>query len=166
MAKITTEIRYIELQSEGEMLLCLHHQGTISDIGLDPTESPEATILLPKKSGVTYSADSHGAYFYVLTNEDSINNHLFRIHKKDMSSREVVVEHREYVLIEQFLVQRNHVVLMERSNAKQMIRVIHADGFYYLDIAAVSGESAGVYTLWIVISLISNFTTDISAYNI
>ena len=116
---------------------------------LDPDVYPLTSPLLPRKEGITYTADSHGDYFYILTNEASINNSLYRVLKQDLTVREIVIEHREYVLIEEFQVRQHHIVVIERSNAKQMVRVITHDSFYYLDIAAVSGEHAGVYTLWL-----------------
>ncbi|KAF9175743.1 hypothetical protein BGX20_001051 [Mortierella sp. AD010] len=90
-------------------------------------------VIMPRKEGVTYSAESHdGRYFFVLTNENSKNNWLFRTPapKRDspsvdlISLRETVIPHREFVLIEDFQVRRRHLVVFERSNCHQNVRVI------------------------------------------
>ncbi|KAG0000066.1 hypothetical protein BGZ79_006350 [Entomortierella chlamydospora] len=90
-------------------------------------------VIMPRKEGVTYSAESHnGKHFFVLTNENSKNNWLFRTPapKRDsppvdlISLRETVIPHREFVLIEDFQVRRRHLVVFERSNCHQNVRVI------------------------------------------
>ncbi|KAI1293150.1 hypothetical protein EDD11_008501 [Mortierella claussenii] len=91
-------------------------------------------VIMPRKEGITYSAESHdGEYFFVLTNENSKNNWLFRTPapKHDspsemdlLSLRETVIPHRDFVLIEDFQVRRRHLVVFERSNCHQNVRVI------------------------------------------
>ncbi|KAF9276742.1 hypothetical protein BGZ68_009776 [Mortierella alpina] len=90
-------------------------------------------VIMPRKEGITYSAESHdGKYFFVLTNENSKNNWLFRTpapkrHSPPVdlvSLREKVIPHRDFVLIEDFQVRRRHLVVFERSNCHQNVRVI------------------------------------------
>ncbi|ORZ27977.1 prolyl oligopeptidase [Lobosporangium transversale] len=101
----------------------------------DATEDVrQLRVIMPRKEGITYSAESHsGKYFFVLTNENSKNNWLFRTPapKCDspaemdlMSLRETVIPHRDFVLIEDFQVRRRHLVVFERSNCHQNVRVI------------------------------------------
>ncbi|KAK3820081.1 MAG: prolyl oligopeptidase [Benniella sp.] len=90
-------------------------------------------VIMPRKEGITYSAESHdGEYFFVLTNENSKNNWLFRTPAPKRHSppldlialRETVIPHRDFVLIEDFQVRRRHLVVFERSNCHQNVRVI------------------------------------------
>ncbi|KAF8927225.1 hypothetical protein BGZ58_010550 [Dissophora ornata] len=90
-------------------------------------------VIMPRKDGVTYSTESHdGEHFFVLTNENSKNNWLFRTpapkrHSQPLDLvmlRETVIPHRDFVLIEDFQVRRRHLVVFERSNCHQNVRVI------------------------------------------
>ncbi|KAF9585391.1 hypothetical protein BGW38_002594 [Lunasporangiospora selenospora] len=99
----------------------------------DAEDDTELRVIMPRKEGVTYTAESHnGEYFFVLTNEISKNNWLFRTpapkrHSPPVdlvSLRETVIPHRDFVLIEDFQVRRRHLVVFERSNCHQNVRVI------------------------------------------
>jgi oligopeptidase B len=99
----------------------------------DAEEDVYIRVIMPRKEGVTYSVESHdGKYFFVLTNEDSKNNWLFRTPAPKrreplvdlVSLRETVIPHRDFVLIEDFQVRRRHLVVFERSNCHQNVRVI------------------------------------------
>ncbi|KAF9348010.1 hypothetical protein BGX26_000528 [Mortierella sp. AD094] len=105
--------------------LFLHASADENDIQLQ--------VIMPREEGVTYSAESHdGRHFFVLTNENSKNNWLFRIPAPKRNSppvylaslRETVIPHRDFVLIEDFQVRRRHLVVFERSNCHQNVRVI------------------------------------------
>ncbi|KAG0196925.1 hypothetical protein BGX28_009544 [Mortierella sp. GBA30] len=99
----------------------------------DAEDDAQPRVIMPRKEGITYSAESHdGKYFFVLTNENSKNNWLFRTpapkrHSPPVdlvSLRETVIPHRDFVLIEDFQVRRRHLVVFERSNCHQNVRVI------------------------------------------
>ncbi|KAF9148128.1 hypothetical protein BG015_010173 [Linnemannia schmuckeri] len=99
----------------------------------DAEDDVQLGVIMPRKEGVTYSAESHdGEYFFVLTNENSKNNWLFRTPAPKRHSppvdliakRETVIPHRNFVLIEDFQVRRRHLVVFERSNCHQNVRVI------------------------------------------
>lgn len=99
----------------------------------DAEEDVYIGVIMPRKEGVSYSAESHdGKYFFVLTNENSKNNWLFRTPAPKrrepladlVSLRETVIPHRDFVLIEDFQVRRRHLVVFERSNCHQNVRVI------------------------------------------
>ncbi|KAG0237032.1 hypothetical protein BGX31_003747 [Mortierella sp. GBA43] len=99
----------------------------------DADDDAPPQVIMPRKEGVTYSAESHnGKHFFVLTNENSKNNWLFRTpapkrHSPPLdpiSLRETVIPHRDFVLIEDFQVRRRHLVVFERSNCHQNVRVI------------------------------------------
>jgi oligopeptidase B len=131
-AQITSETRYIDLS--------------------DPTGQP--LVLFPRREKIQYSVEHHSipdaepgtqayrGYFYVMTNEKSKNLQLFRIPVPDSNElaghfahgfspdlvdkmKEVVIDHRDFVLIEAFQVRARHLIVFERSNCMQNIRIIH-----------------------------------------
>jgi oligopeptidase B len=91
------------------------------------------------------NSQDHRGYFYVLTNENSKNMQLYRIpvpSEKEWSEKylaagidvdsmlemkEVVIENRDFVLIEAFQVRARHLIVFERSNCMQNIRVVNLD---------------------------------------
>ncbi|KAJ3036119.1 hypothetical protein HK097_003922, partial [Rhizophlyctis rosea] len=93
-------------------------------------------LLFPRREGIRYTCETHGEWIYVLTNEDSKNNWLFRIPVKEslegvdrsldslMELREPVIEHRDFVLIEDFDIRKNHLIVYERSNCLQNVRIV------------------------------------------
>ncbi|KAJ3045887.1 hypothetical protein HDV00_006153 [Rhizophlyctis rosea] len=97
-------------------------------------------LLFPRREGIRYTCENHGNHIYILTNEDSKNNWLFRIPTPTsptqnwedlLTLRETVIEHRDFVLIEDFVVRRNHLIVFERSNCLQNVRIVDLrdDGF-------------------------------------
>lgn len=149
-AQVTSETRYIELADEESEII------------------PIPVVLFPRQNNVVYSVESHGPHFYFLTNENSINNWLFRVAKIEFKNlptgqlsgdiktelsplnrnyvRETIIEHREYVLIEDFQVRKSHVMVFERSNCTQNVRVIDiceenawdkGRHFHYIDVMGI-----------------------------
>jgi oligopeptidase B len=138
-AQITSETRYI---SAG-----------------DPKDIPH--VLLPRRENIQYSCEHHQDHFYFLTNESAKNNYLMRTPVPPSSNaehsaefveehQETVIEHRDFVLIEDFHIRKNYLVVLERSNCLQNIRVVdlrneQEDGFsnyHYV------GFSEVVYAIW------------------
>lgn len=113
-------------------------------------------MLFPRKENIQYTCEAHSEHFYILTNEDSKNNWLFRviIPKIDhvnadtlLASRETVIEHRDFVLIEDFGLRKNHLIVFERSNCLQNVRVVdlrdaELTTYHYISF------SESVYSLW------------------
>ncbi|KAJ3149319.1 hypothetical protein HDU86_006954 [Geranomyces michiganensis] len=126
------------------------------------TERPDdpPIILFARRENIRYSCESHEDYIYVLTNEASKNNWLFRIPVAAFSDdaaraadatlsdhRETVIEHRDFVLIEGFELRRQHLIVLERSNCLQNVRIVDLsyvgfNAYHYMSF----GET--VYSLW------------------
>ncbi|KAI9097186.1 prolyl oligopeptidase [Phlyctochytrium arcticum] len=137
-AQITSESRFISADS--------------------PNDPPR--LIFARQENIQYSVEAHGSYFYILTNENSKNNCLYRTpipttlpdpaavtEKELLDLRETVVEQRDFVLIEDFEVRRNHLIVFERSNCLQNVRIVDLrhEGFtsyHYISF----GEM--VYSLW------------------
>ncbi|KAJ2999828.1 hypothetical protein HDV02_001606 [Globomyces sp. JEL0801] len=117
-------------------------------------------LIFPRENKVQYTVKHHTGYFYILTNRDVKNNYIYRIPIKDdvpsytdelLENPKIVVEHRDFVLIEDFQFRKRHLVVLERSNCLQNVRVINMpeDGsedfttFHYISF------SETVYSIWL-----------------
>ncbi len=95
------------------------------------------TLFLPRERGLEYDLDHFGGHFYIRTNLDAENFRLMRtpIANTAKENWEEVIPHREDVLLEDFEIFRDHLVVSERKNGLRQIRVIRWDGGddHYLD---------------------------------
>ncbi|KAJ3021604.1 hypothetical protein HKX48_008173 [Thoreauomyces humboldtii] len=150
--------------SDGEYIRLSTSAQITSETWCISTSEPNAPLrlLFPRRDKIQYTCESHGGYFYILTNEETKNNWLFRIPAKivlasDVSAddrwkqleehREMVIEHRDFVLIEGFQLRRKHLIVLERSNCLQNVRIIDLsregfNSYHYISF----GET--VYSLW------------------
>jgi len=136
-AQVTSETRYISAE---------HMNDTLH-------------VLFPRRDNISYTIESHEEFFYVLTNEDSKNNWLFRVPvptlipsgqpawEELLEARETVIEHRDFVLIEDFQLRRNHLIVFERSNCLQNVRIVDLRGEGFGTYHYVSFSDT-VYSLW------------------
>ncbi|WP_111682702.1 S9 family peptidase [Winogradskyella tangerina] len=102
-------------------------------------DTPEANFELfqPRKRGVEYSIAHYKDHFYILTNKDKAFN--FKLMKCLESERtfdkwEEVIGHREDVLIENIDIFKDYLVISERQNGLNTIRIRRWDNGsdYYL----------------------------------
>src|SRR5690606_11183400 len=102
-------------------------------------DEPEADfkVFQPRISGLEYSISHYGDHFYVLTNADGAEN--FKLMKTPVTATtkenwQELVAHRPEVLLEDILIFRDYLVLEERSNGLNQIRIHAWDGSadYYL----------------------------------
>ncbi|KAI9189003.1 hypothetical protein H9P43_000430 [Blastocladiella emersonii ATCC 22665] len=161
-AQVTSETRYIDLDE-------VH---AVSPTSPGPAGRGLAwpRVVFPRTEGVQYTVKSRGDHLYVLTNEGTHrNNWLFRVDKTaavpteaadagrlphlasrstiPLDGRDTVIAARDFVLIEDCTVRARHLVVFERSNCLQNVRVIDlADEslqtFHYISF------SDPVYSLW------------------
>ena len=108
------------------------------------------TIFQRRERDLEYSFAHYNNHFYILTNKDKATN--FKLMKTDeaKTSKENwvdIVPHREEVLLEDISIFKNHLVLEERSNGLNKIRIIRWDNSsdYYLPFEEET-YTAGVYS--------------------
>ena len=115
-------------------------------------ESPQ--VLFPRQDKVQYTIEHHDGYFYVMTNEGVKNNWIYCVKAPNGESwqqikdaRETVIEHRDFVLIESYFLRQNHLILFERSNCLQNVRIVdlRSPGFSTYHYISFSEQ---VYSLW------------------
>jgi oligopeptidase B len=103
----------------GRYLLVELESMVTSDVRLIPADAPEAEprIRLPRRQGVEYSVEDDGERLLVLTNDGAPN---FRLIAED--GRELV-SHRDDVRLERVDALGGHLVLTERAEALERLRV-------------------------------------------
>jgi oligopeptidase B len=94
-------------------------------------------VLLPREEKHRYYVDHHGGFFYIRTNEGAKN---FRLVSAPTASPQKknwkeVIPHRKDVMLEDTDFFANHMVLYERENGLQKIRItdLRNDRTHYID---------------------------------
>jgi oligopeptidase B len=128
------------------------------------SETPDAEfkVFQPRVRGLEYSISHFGDSFYILTNKDKATN--FKLMKTPENATEKkhwkeVIAHRDDVLLEDIEIFRNYLVVEERSNGLNHIRILpwSGEGEYYLPFGS---ETYNAYTTTNV-----DFDTDILRYS-
>lgn len=121
----TYDESYIILTSSAQVTTEVHY------CSASKTDSP-CVLLIPRIDAIRVKVGHHNSYFYILTNEKGKNNWIYRIPVVDNYNststlsfrRETVLEHRDFVLVEDFQFTSNHLIVLERSNCRQNLRII------------------------------------------
>jgi oligopeptidase B len=90
----------------------------------NPSEKP--VVFLERKSGILYSVENHDSKFYVVTNENAVNNKILVY--SDLPSKGVdaftFVAHQNDRLIENLTVFKTHALIQSRFNGLQEFEII------------------------------------------
>lgn len=126
------------------------------------TPEGEFKVFQPRVRGLEYSISHFGDSFYILTNKDKATNFkLMKTHENATEKKhwKEVIAHREDVLIEDIEIFSNYLVVEERSNGLNHIRIMPWNGEeeYYLPFGS---ETYNAYTTTNV-----DFDTDILRYS-
>ncbi|QVY67518.1 S9 family peptidase [Polaribacter sp. Q13] len=120
------------------------------------------TMLQPRERGLEYSVAHFGDYFYLLTNKDNAIN--FKLMKTPITNTTKenwvdVIPHRDDTLLEDFSIFKDYLVLEERTNGLNKIRIKRWDETkdYYLPFNEET-YSVGVYAN-------PDFDTDVIRYS-
>ena len=107
------------------------------------------TLLQPRERDLEYSVAHYKNHFYLLTNKDGATN--FKLMKTEVNATQKehwvdVIPHREDTLLEDFSIFKDYLVLEERTNGLNKIRIKRWDEKedYYLPFPEET-YSAGVY---------------------
>jgi oligopeptidase B len=102
-------------------------------------EEPEAEfrIIQPRERDLEYDVEHFGDHFYIRTNLEAENFRLMKavIADPGKDQWEEVIPHRPEVLLENFEIFKNHLVLGERKEGLRQLRVRRWDGSedYYVE---------------------------------
>ncbi|WP_299108679.1 S9 family peptidase [uncultured Tenacibaculum sp.] len=121
----------------------------------------EFRIIQPRERNLEYDIAHYGDHFYIKTNKDGATNFKLMKTPEDKTSKENwvdVIPHREDTLFEDFSIFKDYLVLEERNEGLNKIRIKRWDGAddYYLPFDEET-YSAGVYSN-------PEFDTDIIRY--
>lgn len=97
----------------------------------------EFKVFQPRVRGVEYSISHYGDSFYVLTNKDKASNFKLMKTPENTTSSDNwkdIIAHREDVLLEDIEIFKDYLVVSERSNGLNKIRIMPwtSGGDYYL----------------------------------
>ena len=106
-------------------------------------------IIQPRVRGLEYSVSHYKDHFYLLTNKDDATNFKLMKTPEDKTAKENwvdVIPHREDTLLEDISIFKDYLVLEERNNGLNKIRIKRWDGKedYYLPFDEET-YSVGVY---------------------
>ncbi|MND88078.1 Protease 2 [compost metagenome] len=126
------------------------------------TPDGEFVVFQPRVRGLEYSISHFGDSFYVLTNKDKATNFKLMKTPENATTKEHwkdLIPHRKEVLLEDIEIFRNYLVVEERSNGLNHIRIMpwSGEGEYYLPFGS---ETYNAYTTTNV-----DFDTDILRYS-
>lgn len=119
-------------------------------------------VFQPRELGLEYSISHYGDHFYVVTNKDKATN--FKLMKTPVTATsqenwENVIPHRDDYLLEDIDIFKDYLVVSERHNGLNTIRIIAWDGSKDAYIPFGS-ETYTAYT-----SINPDFDTDILRYS-
>ncbi|REH00877.1 S9 family peptidase [Flavobacterium aquicola] len=101
------------------------------------TPDEEFKIFQKRVRGLEYSINHYGDSFYILTNKDKAENFKLMktsVNKTSKTNWEEVIPHRGDVLLEDIEIFKDFLVLEERENGLNKIRIMpwNGEGEYYL----------------------------------
>jgi oligopeptidase B len=104
---------------------------------LSATPDDKFTIFQNRTRGLEYSMSHFGDHFYIVTNKDKATNFKLMKTPEDATAKENwvdVIPHRDEVLLEDIDIFKSYLVVTERYNGLNQIRIMpwNGEGAYYL----------------------------------
>jgi len=120
-------------RSRDEQYLLIRSSSTVSDeLRYAPADNPRSfTILAARERNVEYSATHFGGRWVIRTNADGATNFKLATAPSSATSRaqwQDLIAHDPDVLIEGYTLFDDFMLIGERSNALERLRLVHADG--------------------------------------
>ncbi|MCK4746623.1 MAG: S9 family peptidase [Bacteroidales bacterium] len=118
-----------------------------------PADQPEGEfkVIQSRIRGLEYNVAHYGDHFYIITNLDATNFRLMKtpVDRTEKQNWTEVIGHREDVFLEAIEIFKDYLVVEERKEGLNQLRVIRWDNGheYYIDM----GEE--VYTAWISVNI-------------
>lgn len=104
----------------GKYIQIYSYSSTTSEVQLIDADNPQAKaeVFLVRKSGHIYEVEHHENGFYILSNDNAINNRVLYSKNKpsDLSACQEIVAHDPKVLLEGLSVFKDFLLLEERNN--------------------------------------------------
>lgn len=125
-------------RSHGYLILTLGSQIT-TEVHYLSADQPDGRFRLfyPRKTGIEYFIDHHSDKFYILTNENAINFRLLEtpIARPEKHNWQEKISHRPAVMLTGIDLFCDHLVVYERENGLEQIRVenLNTETTHYID---------------------------------
>ena len=139
---------YVTKSKSGKYIYITSFSTLTSEYRLLPADNPngEFKTFAPRKRGVEYNLYHRGDEFYILTNKDKAVN--FKLMKTPAGSTGMenwkdVIPHRKNVLLEDVDVFKDFMVLQEKENGLNRLRIITAKEDYPIK---MDEETYSLYT--------------------
>lgn len=119
-------------KSKSKKWLYIHSSATVSDeYRILPADQPSEDwrMVQPRFRDLEYGLAHYGEHFYILTNDEATNFRLMKTHEQQTEKVhwEEVIPHREDTLLEDVDVFTDYLVLTEKTQAQNRLRVIRWD---------------------------------------
>jgi len=154
---------YISKTKNKEYLIMDLGSHTTSEAHYLISDNPTGDFKLihPRQSEMEYYVESHGDRFFIMTNDQAKNFKLIEVPVSNPSKEnwKEIIPHRDSIKIDRFDVFKNHLVVYERENGLQKIRIMN---LLNNEIHCVDFPEP-VYTYWQ--SANPDFNTNILRYN-
>ena len=155
---------YVTKSKSNKYIIIGSYSTVSSEAQYIDADTPTAPFLMlqPRERDLEYDVAHFEDHFYLLTNKDNaINFKLMRtpVSKTSKENWVDVIPHRDSTLLEDFSIFKDYLVLEERTNGLNKIRIKRWDGKedYYLPFSEET-YSAGVYSN-------ADFDTDVIRYS-
>ena len=154
---------YVYKSKSREYIIIGSHSTLTTEYRFLDADKPEGefTVFQPRQRGLEYSISHFDGHFYVVTNKDKATN--FKLMKTPVDNTGMenwvdVIPHRKDFLLEDIDIFKDYLVVSERTNGLNMIRVIKWDDSkeYYIPF---DNETYTAYT-----SINPDFDTDLLRY--
>ncbi len=128
-------------KTKSERYIVIGSSSTVSNeyrvIDADRPNDGDFRIIQPRERDLEYSLSHYGDYFYIQTNKDGAKNFKLMKTPVDKTGKENwvdVIPHREDTLLEDISIFKDYLVLEERNNGLNKIRIKKWDNSedYYL----------------------------------
>ncbi len=119
---------YISRAMTGKYIQIGSYSSLTSELRLIDADKPYAKpiVFLPREKGHIYSLDYHDNGFYITSNKDAENRQILFSKKipKSLAECSIIQGKSDDILIENTLVFKSHIVLEERVNGLQRLKLI------------------------------------------
>jgi len=120
-------------RTRDDRYITIHSSSTVADeLRYAPADNPHTfSVLAPRERAVEYDADHFGGQWVIRTNADGATNFKLVTAPDGATSRRQWTDwvvHDEAILIEGYALFDDFLLIAERSNALERLRLVYADG--------------------------------------
>jgi oligopeptidase B len=123
---------YFHKTRDDKYIITEHHSTLTSEIGFVSADHPQDgwKMISPRRHGVEYYADHYKGDFFIITNENAKNFKLMKVPVSNSSHEhwQEILPHRPEVMIAGIEIFEKYLLLYERKNGLDQIRISNLDG--------------------------------------